>query len=114
MGERADAAAADLSDAQATVATSEQHRRELAATVAALRPAGTPPPGALGTALEVEPGTERAFGAALGALTDASAVRTLAEADRVLDAGNVTVLVDNGRPATDSVDAARRSAAGLS
>ncbi len=93
---RTDDAAAALRDAQAAVATAEQHRRELAATVHALRPAGTPSPDALGTALEVEPGTERAFGAALGALADASAVQSMDDADRVLDAGCVTVLVETG------------------
>src|SRR5487761_2665135 len=63
--ERAASADAAVRDAQAAVAAAEQHRRELAATVQALRPAGVPVPGVLGNGLHVRPGTERAFGAAL-------------------------------------------------
>jgi chromosome segregation protein len=93
---RTAAADAALGDAQAAIATIEQHRRELAATVNALRPSDDPVPGVLGAGLSVVPGTERAFGAALGVLADATSVRTLGDAERALDSGMSVVLVETG------------------
>jgi len=113
-GTRAEAADAAAGDAQAAAAGAEQRRRELAALAAAVRPSGTPAAHVLGAGLEVVAGTERAFGAALGALADAPAVDGLVEADRVLDAGATAVLVrtsaapigsagPTGRPLSDLV-----------
>jgi len=105
---RHDAADAAAGDAQAAVAAAEQRRRELAALAAAVRPSGSPAPDVLGAGLEVVAGTERAFGAALGALVDAPAVGRLAAADAVLDAGAPAVLVaTSAAPVHSAVRAGR-------
>lgn len=90
---RAEAADAAAEDAHAVLAAAEQRRRDLAAAVVALRPSGTPAADVLGSGLEVAPGSERAFGAALGVLADAPAVESVSAADRALDAGAPAVLV---------------------
>jgi chromosome segregation protein len=105
---RHDVAEAAASDAQAAVAAAEKHRRDLAALAATVRPSGSPAPDVLGAGLEVVAGTERAFGAALGALADAPAVDRLAAAAAVLDAGAPAVLVaTSAAPVRSAVRAGR-------
>ena len=90
---RAQEADAASNDAQAAVTGAEQGRRDLAALVMALRPSSSANDDALGSGLEVTPGTERAFGAALGALADAPVLTSTEDADRILDGGAAAVLV---------------------
>ncbi len=88
--ERDQAARRALEDAAATRAAAEERRRAAAAELARTAGAHAAHAGRLGDGLEVEPGTERAVGAALGALADAPVTA---------DVPHGLAAVDDGAPA---------------